>query len=208
MNIVKLAGDQRTELGTQSAAALRRVGKVPCVVYGGDKPVHFSVDESELKHLVYTPEFNLIEIELGGQSYRTVLKDIQFHPVSEIIEHVDFQQLVEGRKVRVSVPVKLVGDSAGVKDGGSLVTVMRKLHIKAKPEHLVGEIIGDISGLKLSQSICVRDMMVPEGIEIIQDPGSPVGYIEVPRSLKSAESAAQKITGEDEEETAKVESED
>ena len=207
MNVVTIAGIARTELGTPASRAIRREGKVPCVIYGGDKPVHFTLEEPDLKPIIYTAAFNLIQIDVDGQSYRTVVKDVQFHPVSEEIVHVDFQLLVEGTKVKVFVPVKLIGDSVGVREGGSLVAVMRRLQIKANPEHLVPEIQGDITKLRLSQSICVRDMIVPEGIEILQDPNSPVGYIEVPRSLKSAESAALKAGVAGEEEAGEVESE-
>jgi large subunit ribosomal protein L25 len=193
MNAVKISGEPRGDFGKQATANLKRDGKIPCVIYGGDEVRHFHIEETAVKPLIYTPDFNVIEVELDGKTYRTVIKDIQFHPVKENVEHMDFQELVPGRKVKVSVPVSLVGASVGVKDGGSLVTVVRKLQIKATPENLVNEIIGDITALKLSQSICVRDMQVPEGVEILQDAGTPVGYIEVPRSLKSAESSAAKL---------------
>jgi large subunit ribosomal protein L25 len=197
MNVIKLKGELRTEFGGQASRKLRLAGKVPCVIYGGETVAHMTVEAVDLKPLVYTSDFNLVEIETEGKVYKTVLKDIQYHPVSEIIEHIDFQELVEGRKVRVSVPVKLFGDSLGVKEGGSLVAVIRKLEIKATPESLVTELRGDISKLNLNQAICVRDMEIPEGVEVLQDPSSPVGYVEVPRSLKSAESEEMEAAGEE-----------
>jgi large subunit ribosomal protein L25 len=190
MNVVNLKGAVRNDFGKQATRDSRREGKIPCVIYGGDEVIHFSVDGPDSKPLVYTSDFNVVEIEIDGKTYKTVIKDIQFHPVTENVEHIDFQELVDGRKVKVFIPVKLTGSSIGVKDGGSLVTVMRKLLVKAAPEHLVSEIEGDITKLNLNQSICVRDMKIPAGIEILQDPGSPVGSVEVPRALKSAESAA------------------
>jgi large subunit ribosomal protein L25 len=198
MNVVKVTAEPRGEFGGQASSSYRAEGKVPCVMYGGDEIKHFLVDSADLKSFVYSPEFHVVELELEGTAYKAVLKDIQFHPVSEIVEHMDFQELVPGRKVKVSVPVKLYGDSVGVKDGGSLVTVMRKLHIKTTAENLVTEILGDISNLNLRQSIYVRDMEIPEGVEVLQDMGAPVGYVEVPRSLKSLESSAAAL-GESEE---------
>lgn len=203
MNVVKVTAKPRGEFGGQAARTFRAEGKVPCVMYGGDEVKHFLLDSSDLKPFVYSPEFHVVEVELEGKAYQAVLKDIQFHPVNEAVEHMDFQELVPGRKVKVSVPVKLYGDSLGVKDGGSLVTVMRKLHIKSTAENLVTEILGDISSLNLRQSIYVRDMEIPSGVEVLQDMGAPVGYIEVPRSLKSLESSAETLEegeeGEEEE---------
>lgn len=196
MNVIKLKGELRNDFGGPISRKYRAEGKVPCVMYGGEDVVHFLVEVTDMKNLIYTSDFNLVQVELDGKEYRSVIKDIQFHPVTEMIEHIDFQQLVDGRKVKVFVPVSLYGDAVGVKDGGALVAVIRKLQIKATPENLVSELKGDISKLKLSQAITVRDMLIPEGVEVLQDPSSPVGYIEVPRSLKSAESAAA-VAGEE-----------
>lgn len=204
MNVVKVKAEPRAEFGGQAASAFRAEGKVPCVMYGGDEVKHFIIDSADLKPFVYSPEFHVVEVELEGKEYKTVLKDIQFHPVNEMVEHMDFQELVPGRKVKISVPVKLYGDSLGVKDGGSLVTVMRKIHIKTTAEHLVTEILGDITHLNLRQSITVREMQIPEGVEVLQDMGAPVGYIEVPRSLKSLESSAELDEGDESEEGEEV----
>lgn len=206
MNVLKITAEARGEFGNQAAARYRREGKVPCVMYGGDEVCHFLVDAKEIKPVVHTPQFNVVELELDGKVTRTILKDINFHPVLETIEHIDFQELVPGKKVKVSVPVRLEGDAEGVKEGGSLVTVIRKLQIKTTPEALIDEIKGDISHLNLRESIYVRDMDIPEGMEVLQDQGSPVGYIEVPRSLKSLESSADLLEeGEEGEETAEGE---
>jgi len=203
MNVLKITAEARAEFGNSAAAKYRREGKVPCVMYGGDEVCHFMVDAKEIKSFVHTPLFNVIEVELDGKVTRTILKDIHFHPVMETIEHIDFQELVPGRKVKVSVPVRLEGDAEGVKEGGSLVTVIRKLQLKITPESLIDEIKGDITHLNLRESIYVRDMDIPEGVEVLQDMGSPVGYIEVPRSLKSLESSADLLEeGEEGEEGA------
>lgn len=200
MNVVKVKAEARGDFGRKAVTGLRNQGNIPCVMYGGDEVRHFQVSQVDIKPFVYSSDFHVLEVELDGSIYKSVVKDIQFHPVTEEVEHMDFQELVSGRKVKVSVPVKLVGDSLGVKEGGSLVTVIRKLSIKVTPENLVTELIGDISKLNLRQSIYVRDMEVPEGVEIQQDQGSPVGYIEVPRSLKSLESTAEDVLGIDAEE--------
>lgn len=200
MNVVNIAAEVRNEFGKQASHNFRKEGKVPCVLYGGEEVKHFLIEKTDLKPFVYTPEFNVIEVKAESGTFKAIVKDVQFHPVTEEVEHIDFQELVEGKLVKVSVPVKLIGDSLGVKEGGSLVTVIRKLPIKATPENLVTELIGDISHLNLSQAITVREMLIPDGIQVMQDPGSPVGYIEVPRSLKSLESSALLEEGEEGEE--------
>lgn len=198
MNVIKITGENRSEFGKTANTHLRMEGRVPCVLYGGDEVKHFHIDKSDLKSFVYSPDFHLIELSLDGKTIRTILKDAQFHPVTEEVEHMDFQELTPGRKVKVWVPVRFTGDAEGVREGGSIVTVIRKLHIKATPDKLVHELTGDISNLKLSQSICVRDMNIPEGIEVLHEQGAPVGYIAVPRSLKSLESSAEQLDVEEE----------
>lgn len=190
MNVISLTCESRQSFGKQPSKELRRKEMVPGVVYGGSEVVHFYVDEAALKPIIYTPAFNLVEIEVEGKKYRTVLKDAQFHPVNENVTHVDFQELVPNRKVKVSVPLQFYGDSKGVKQGGTLVPVLRKIQIKTTPDKLVSDLKGNISSLRLDQSLYVRELEIPEGIEVLTVKSTPVAYIEVPRSLKSAENAA------------------
>jgi large subunit ribosomal protein L25 len=118
---------------------------------------------------------------LGGESYRCIIKEIQFHPVTEGILHIDFLELAEGRKVKVQLPVRFKGTSPGVRNGGRLIQQLRKVEIKTTPDQLVEELILDISNLKLGNSVRVRDIETNDEIEILTNPGIPVATVKVPR---------------------------
>jgi len=156
----------------------------------------------DVRDLVYTHQFKTVELNLDGKETKAILKDVQFHPVTDSIIHLDFQELVPERKVKVSVPVSFTGSAPGVKDGGTMVALLRKISIKAAPQYLVDTIVGDISELKLGFSLAVKDLMIPEGIEVLENENTPVLFIETPRSLKSLES---ELEGEGEEEEGATE---
>ncbi len=199
MQTVAVNGQIREDLGRRASRALRREGHVPCELYGKGLNLHFTVTPKALKSLVYTSDFKLADIELDGKTYRAIMKNIQFHPVTDEILHVDFLTLEEGRKVKVEVPVKFTGVSPGVKTGGKLTEKLKKIKIKALPKDLLESIELDISELNLGQSVRVRDIKISEDIEILNNPGIPVGTVEIPRALKSAEEEEQDIEGEGEE---------
>ena len=194
MEIFNLKGDLRTEFGKKNAKANRNEGNIPCVIYGGENSFSFVVKPMDVKHLVYSSKFKTVNLEVDGKSFNAILKDIQFHPVTDEIVHIDFQELVKGRFIKVSVPVRFVGASKGIKEGGALSPLMRKVIIKTKPENLVDEIDADISLLGLGQSLRVKSLILPEGVQIMHDPNTPVAFIEIPRSLKSAKDAAAKAS--------------
>jgi large subunit ribosomal protein L25 len=187
METVAIKGNSRSEVRTKGAKAIRAAGKIPGVVYGGDTVSHVAVDFKELRHAVYTPDFKLIDLELDGEQISCIVKDIQFHPVTEEIVHVDFLRLVPGRSIKVEVPVRFDGASPGIKEGGSLVQKMRRIAIKTTPEHLVNELVIDISDLHLGFSVRVSDAIVGEGIEVLNTPNIPVASVEIPRALKTEE---------------------
>ena len=149
MKSITIKGSKRESVGKVSTKALRNAGKVPCVIYGGDQPVHFSAEEKAFKNLVYTPNVYTAAIELDGQTFAAILQDIQFHPVSDKILHVDFYQLHDDKAVTMNIPVKLKGTSPGVLNGGSLRFTNRKLRVKAVPANLPDFIEADISNLKI-----------------------------------------------------------
>ncbi|HEB61750.1 MAG TPA: 50S ribosomal protein L25 [Bacteroidetes bacterium] len=192
MEIYKLKTNKRDAFGTRHAKAYRREDLIPCNLYGGKENKAFTVKPLDVRELIYTHEFKIVELDIDGKSVKAIMKEIQFHPVTDKITHIDFQELVEGKKVKVSVPVKFVGDSIGVKEGGTLMPLMRKVIIKTTHDKLVNHIEADITPLALGQSIRVKDLTIPEGIEVMHEANIPVGYIEVPRSLKSAQDAAAK----------------
>jgi large subunit ribosomal protein L25 len=159
MKSITINGSQRESVGKKSTKALRNAGQVPCVLYGGDKPVHFSAPELAFSKLVYTPNAHTVVINLeSGETLNAVLQDIQFHPVTDRILHVDFYQLFEDKEIALNIPVNLVGNSKGVKNGGVLRRNNRKLRIKALPANLPDFIEIDITPLKIGDKVAVGDL--------------------------------------------------
>ena len=160
MKSITIKGSERESVGKKATKALRNAGKVPCVVYGGDKPFHFSADELAFRDLVYTPNAHTVAIELdGGASLKAVMQDIQFHPVTDKIIHIDFYQLFDDKMVTMDIPVRLEGNSPGVRNGGRLLFRKRKLSIKALPAKLPDFFDIDISKLKIGHHISVGALL-------------------------------------------------
>ncbi|WP_445386060.1 50S ribosomal protein L25/general stress protein Ctc [Robiginitalea sp. IMCC44478] len=156
MKSITIQGSQRESVGKASTKALRNAGKVPCVVYGGEKPLHFSADEISFKDLVYTPNAHTVVIEMDkGEKISAIMQDIQFHPVTDAILHVDFYQLFPDKEVTLKIPVRLLGNSPGVRNGGRLLFRKRKLVIRALPDNLPDFFNVDISKLKIGDNISV-----------------------------------------------------
>ncbi|MEE1961942.1 50S ribosomal protein L25/general stress protein Ctc [Allomuricauda taeanensis] len=176
MKSITIKGSQRESVGKVATKSLRNAGKVPCVLYGGEKPLHFSAEELEFRDLVYTPNAHTAVIELeDGQKLDAVLQDIQFHPVTDKILHVDFYQLFKDKPVTMDIPVRLEGNSPGVRNGGRLLFRKRKLSIKALPELLPDFITVDISKLRIGGTIAVETVLSddytilhPESTAIVQ----------------------------------------
>lgn len=176
MKSITIKGSQRESVGKAATKALRNAGKVPCVIYGGESPIHFSAEELSFKELVYTPNAYTAVIELeNGQSINAVLQDIQFHPVTDSILHIDFFQLFDDKPVTMNIPVRLEGNSPGVRNGGRLLFRNRKLSVKALPNLLPDEIVVDISKLKIGGKVAVESLRVdeytimqPDNITVVQ----------------------------------------
>ena len=156
MKSITIKGQQRESVGKVSTKALRNAGKVPCVVYGGDTPIHFSADEIAFKDLVYTPEVHTVVISLeDGTEIDCILQDIQFHPVNDRILHIDFYQIFDDKPVMMEIPVRTVGNAKGVKNGGVLRIVNRKLRVKALPKDLPDFIEADITEMRIGSKMYV-----------------------------------------------------
>ncbi|WP_237277588.1 50S ribosomal protein L25/general stress protein Ctc [Tenacibaculum ovolyticum] len=175
MKSITINGSQRESVGKKATKALRNAGKVPCVLYGGDKPVHFSAEEKSFKPLVFTPDVFTASIEIDGKKYSAVLQDIQFHPVTDRIIHVDFYQLFDDKMVTMNIPVKLAGTSPGVLNGGALRFTNRKLRVKALPANLPDFLTADISGLKIGNKLFISSLfnddytfLHPENTVVVQ----------------------------------------
>lgn len=188
MEIIALQGHRKENSGKQEAKKIRHEGMIPAVLYksGGGDALQFSVSPSECRHLVYTPKFKLAEITVNGQKHKCIVKAIQFHPVNDAVVHLDFLELVPGVAFKASVPLRFAGQSPGVKSGGKFLTKMRKVNIMTTPENVVDEVIADISSMEMGDTIRVRDIQLPEGVQITNNSAIPVATIEVPRALKAS----------------------
>jgi len=190
MITVALNGTPRSGKGKKATKADRTSGNIPCVVYGGKEAIHFTTTHNDVKTLIYTADFKVAELNIGGASHKAIVKAVQFHPVSEEIQHIDFLELVPNQAVKLEVPVNFVGSSPGVKLGGKLLQNLRRIKIKTTPENMVSTLELDISELELGQAIRVRDIKPVDGVEVMVTGATPVAVVEIPRALRSAATAA------------------
>ena len=159
MKSITIDGSKRESVGKKATAALRNAGMVPCVVYGGDEPIHFQAPELAFNKLVYTPDVHTVVVSLAdGTKVNAILQDIQFHPVSDRILHIDFYQIFDDKEVMMEIPVHIVGNSKGVRNGGVLRVVTRKLRVKAVPANLPDFIEADISEMKIGAKMYVTEV--------------------------------------------------
>jgi len=181
MKAVTITGKHRTDTGTKSAKDLRREGFVPCVIYGAGKDnVHFYTEVTNFRHVLYTAEAHLMLIEVEGETYRTIIRDAQFHPVTDELEHVDFYQFAEGKPITMNIPIRLVGNSRGVRNGGRLKVNMRKLPIKATEENMPGVLELNIEDLRIGQTLRASDIKTEE-YEIMEDPNRSIVMVQTSR---------------------------
>ncbi len=188
MEYVSIPGEIREETGGNTAKKLREEDRVPCILYGGEENYHFHVHKAELNDLIYTPKFKLADVQVNGQETKAIVKDIQFHPVTDEILHIDFLELVDGRKVRIDVPVEFIGEreSPGMQEGGALLQKMRRVKLRALPEHLIDEVTVDISQVEMGGSVRIKDIDVADEIELVSPPNTPIASVVKPRVLKMA----------------------
>jgi len=158
MKTIEIKGSIRTELGKKSSKQARKSGNVPCVIYGKEENIHFQAPELSFKNLVYTPEAHLVKLIIDNKELNVVLKDMQFHPVSDKILHADFVEIFDDKPVVIGIPIKVTGDSVGVIAGGKLVIKKRNLKVKGLPKDLPEFLLIDISKLKIHESIKVGDL--------------------------------------------------
>ncbi|MBL7954975.1 MAG: 50S ribosomal protein L25 [Flavobacteriales bacterium] len=188
MNTIALSGTPRTNLGTKYAAQLRRSKHVPCVLYGGETPVHFSVEEAALNKLVFTPELNGVEIDIDGRKILALVKQKQFHPVTDKVIHVDFVELNEGKETTASLSVRLKGQPIGVRKGGKLSQPMRRIRVKGVPSKIPGHIELDIADLDINKSIQVSDLSF-DGITFMERSEDVVVAVKMAKKVEEAAAA-------------------
>ncbi|WP_426090444.1 50S ribosomal protein L25/general stress protein Ctc [Flavobacterium sp. DSR3-2] len=191
MKSITIKGSERESVGKVATKALRNAGLVPCVLYGGNQAVHFSAEVMAFKNLVYTPNAHTVEIDLGeGKSFNAILQDIQVHPVSDKILHIDFFQLFDDKEITMEVPVKIVGTSQGVLAGGVLRLNTRKLKVKALPKNLPDFIEADITPLEMGNKLYVTKL-VNNNYKLVHPDNTVVAQVRISRAaMKAAQEAA------------------
>jgi large subunit ribosomal protein L25 len=181
MEKVKVSCQPR-EIGKKTKTKnLRDEGKIPCVLYGMNDNIHFSTIFNEVKSLIFTPNFKLAELEIDGKVYNALIKEVQFHPVTDDIQHIDFLAVLPGKTVIADIPVRTQGTAPGIMEGGLLRKKLRKLRVKVPTESLVDQLTIDVSELRMGDISRVKDIEVPEGMKILVDTQIPVVSIDKPR---------------------------
>jgi large subunit ribosomal protein L25 len=166
MKSIEINCSLRTDLGKKSSKELRKAKNVPCVLYGGKENIHFFSHENNFTKLIFTPDAHLVLINVEGKTYKAVLKDIQYHPVSDKIIHIDFTEVADDKKIQIGIPISVHGDSEGVKAGGKLRIRMRKILVRGLAKDIPEVLPIDISPLKIHDSVKVGDLSF-DNIELI-----------------------------------------
>lgn len=191
MKTVALTGELRSNLGSKSSRALRNEGKVPCVLYGGSELVHFFIYSPDFKNLVYTPNTYKVQLTIEGKKYQAILQDMQFHPVNEAIIHADFLLVDDKKQVTVSIPVKVTGNSPGVRSGGKLIQKVQRLKIKGLISNIPDSVDVNIDTLDLGQSIKIKQISIPN-IEILDSKDNAIVTVKMTRNVVKEEAAPAK----------------
>ena len=203
MKSITINGSKRESVGKKSTKALRNAEMVPCVLYGEKEPMHFAAKELDFSKLVYTPNAHTVVIKTEDGEFNAVLQDIQFHPVSDRILHVDFYELNEGKEISMNIPVVVEGAAPGVlNSGGTLILNKRKLRVRALPKNLPDFITADISGLELGNKLYTSQLPA-EGFSFLHPDNTVVCQVKTSRaSIKNAQTADAEGEGEESEEAA------
>ena len=195
MKSITIKGSERENVGKKATKAVRDAGMVPCVIYGGNQPVHFVADERAFKDLVYTPNAHTVVVELNGTSYNVIMQDIQFHPVSDKILHIDFFQLSDDKEIIMEVPVKITGTSPGVLLGGVLRLNQRRLKVKALPKNLPDFVEANISELQMGNKLYVT-ILEANNFKLMHPDNTVVCQVTISRAaMKAAQEAAKAEKG-------------
>ncbi len=191
MKTIAISGSLRGNVGKRDAKELRYEGKVPAVLYGGKEQVHFAVEASDLKDLIYSADANFVEIDVDGVKTQAIVQDTQFHPLTDKLLHIDFYQVNESKPLVMQIPVKLTGTSPGVKMGGKLVQKLRKLRVKALPKDMPQYVEVSIEPLEVGKSVRVRDLKFDDFV-IVNTPEDTIVSVTTSRALRQAEQDAAK----------------
>jgi len=195
MKSISIKGQERESVGKVATKTARNAGLVPCVVYGGEQPVHFTAEEKAFKGLVYTPDVHTVAIDLDGKKVDAILQDIQFDPVSDKILHIDFYQLHADKEITMEVPVKVVGNSKGVMAGGVLRLNQRKLKVRALPANLPDFVEADITELEMGNKLYITKLPT-NNFKLLQPDNTVIAQVRISRAaMKAAQEAAKAEKG-------------
>jgi large subunit ribosomal protein L25 len=187
MKSITINGSQRESVGKKATKALRNAGKVPCVLYGGNEAFHFSADEIAFKDLIYTPDVHTVKIVLDdGRSTNAILQDIQFHPVTDQILHMDFYEFEEGQEISMEIPVHPEGTPKGVKNGGVLRFNMRRMTLKGLASELPDYIAAKVAPLKIGDNLYAEDVK-SDDYEVLHDDDELICQVTAARDLELLE---------------------
>ena len=193
MESFELKGSPRTETGKKFAKQLRKENAVPAVLYGGKENILFAVQESDLRNLIFTPNVYLIHLTIGKKKYKAIIKEIQFHPVSDRVLHLDLLEVTDDKKFTIAIPVKLVGSAAGTKQGGKLALVTRKLRVHGFAKNIPGLIEIDVTSMDIGMSKFVSDINL-DNIELVDPKSTVVASVKLTRAARGAQDEGEGVT--------------
>ncbi len=187
MESIALKASLRKEIGKKSSKAIRAQEGIPCVLYGGKENVNFFATESDFRHLIFTPTVYIVNIDIDGKSHNAIIKDLQFHPVTDKLLHADFYEVSDTKQITVEIPVKFTGTSTGVREGGKLVMERRKIQVKGLPKNIPAEIEIDITELSIGKSIRAGEIKTNK-FDVVLAKETPIVSV---RTTRAAAAAAQ-----------------
>lgn len=190
MKTFELEGTLRTDLGKKATKAIRATGAVPCEIYGMGENIHFTCTNSNLRKLIYTPEVYIVNLDIDGKKVQAIIKDLQFHPVSDQVLHIDFMQIDENHPITIEIPVRLEGLAVGVRAGGKLSLDKRKLRVKALYKFIPEQLVVNVENLDLGKTIQVRALQF-ENLELLNAPNAVVCTVKLTRAARGAAAKAQ-----------------
>ena len=181
MKTVTLSGSPRENVGKQDAADLRRNERIPAVLYGGEKQIHFSISENDAKKLIFTPNVYIVELEIKGEKVKAIVQESQLHPVTDRILHIDFLQILDNKPFKIKIPVRLEGFSRGVQNGGRLRQNFRKLKVLGLEQDMPEAVVIDITSLRIGHKRRVSDLSIP-GIKFLDPLNAVVVGVQTART--------------------------
>lgn len=190
MKTFQLTGEVREALGKKATHALRNNGLVPAILYGGEKEIHFQINEKDIRNLIYTPDIYLVELNIGGEKHTAIIQDTQFHPVQDKLLHIDFLEVTPDKPIQMEVPVKLEGLAEGVKQGGKLSLEVRKLRVKALYKYVPERLVIDVTSLGLGKTYQVGDLHF-DNMEIMNAKNVVVCSVKLTRAAKGMQAKAE-----------------